>query len=126
MTRSSRPRAARRCTWNLTRTVRRIASRCVFARVTAAVVSANASCFGACPQPTNLSSPCCSECAMRTVLGPKGSTQEIGPADGMPNEAILGAWSAAFATADPAKGGCPDYDDDRTPPIPHRTAARAW
>ena len=112
------------CTWNLTRTVRRIASRCVFARVTAAVVSANATCFGACPQPANLSSACCSECAMRTVLGPRGSSQVIGPADGMPNGAILDAWDAAFASDDPARGGCPDYEHDRTPPVPHRTARR--
>lgn len=99
------------CTWRLTSTVRTIVAQCLETRVAQAVVAYNTSCFAACPQPHNASSACVVDCYFATLLGPRGGSHRITPSEGLPVHLIQDAWTKAFASADPARGGCPDADD---------------
>ena len=60
-------------------------------------------CFAGCPQPTNASSACWTECFFATVLG-DGHNTSITPAGGVNASDIVEAWLKGFD--DPASGGC--------------------
>ena len=60
-------------------------------------------CFAGCPQPTNASSACWTECFFATVLG-DGHNTSITPAGGVNASDIVDAWLKGFD--DPASGGC--------------------
>ena len=96
------------CTWRLVATIRRIVAACLETRVAAAVRAYAPSCFAACPQPTNASTQCVARCYMQILLGPSGGSRLINATEGMPRRLITQAWEGAFASSDPAAGGCPD------------------
>ena len=99
------------CTWRLVRTVRQIVAQCLETRIAQAIVAHNQSCFDKCPQPQNASTACVVDCYYSTLLGPRGGSSKITPAEGMPLDLIQDAWTNAFASSDAAKGGCPDAAD---------------
>jgi hypothetical protein len=96
------------CTWRLVATTRKIVARCLETRVTDAVRKQDPACFSACPQPQNASTACVVNCYMGAILGPTGGTGLLQPGQGVDPQLIVEAWEAAFDSADPAKGGCPD------------------
>ena len=99
------------CTWKLLDTPRRIVAKCLETRVAAALRKQGPSCFSACPQPQNSSSACVVGCYMQTLLGANGGSRLIADGEGAPMQVVNDAWTAAFATSDPAQGGCPDAPD---------------
>ena len=99
-----------RCTWQLLTTQRRILAGCLETRVAEAVQKYDPRCFSKCPQPTNASSPCVAGCYMQTILGPHAAKRLINETEGMPRDLLMNAWKSAFASDDPAAGGCPDAD----------------
>ena len=96
------------CTWKLEATTRKIVAQCLETRVTEAVRKAGPACFSRCTQPQNSSSPCVVGCYMSTILGVEGGSRLIATGEGIDPQLIVEAWEAAFDSADPAKGGCPD------------------
>ena len=102
------PNATSSCTWKLEATTRKIVAQCLETRVTEAVRKAGPACFSGCAQPQNSSSPCVVGCYMSTILGVEGGSRLIATGEGIDPQLIVQAWEAAFDSADPAKGGCPD------------------
>ena len=92
----------------------------------AAVVQHNSACFNACPQPSNRSAVCWVECLLESIVGNVTTTSTStgtlrgianhrlqskamgGPSGGMTHEQLVQPFHQAFASADPAKGGCPE------------------
>ena len=70
-------------------------------RVDAAVEKHGASCFTSCPQPTNKTSLCYSECYAVTLEG--DPMRKITP---MEAEQVTKPWKVAFLPE--AEGGCPE------------------
>jgi len=100
------------CTWKLLNTSRVIVAGCLETRVAEAVQKYDTTCFAGCAQPHNASSPCVARCYMQTILGPSGGERKINATEGMPLPLLEQAWSGAFASTDPTRGGCPDAGED--------------
>ena len=96
------------CTWRVLTTTRQIVAGCLETRIAQVIQAYSPSCFDACPQPHNASTACVVDCYYMNLLGNKGGRAIIKPSDGMPRSLVEDAWSKAFASADPAQGGCPD------------------
>jgi len=99
---------ARPCFWRVLRNGRRIRALCLVSRVRGAIEAHNRTCFEACAQPRNASTPCYIGCAMSTLLGAAAATRAVhaDEGQGMPFGVIESVWRAAFSP--PASGGCPD------------------
>jgi len=98
------------CTWKILSTPRQILAQCLESRVAEAIIKHDSSCFDKCPQPHNASTACVVECYYLNLLGPHGGSRRIAPTEGLPLQIIQDAWSNAFASTDPEKGGCPEAD----------------
>jgi len=101
------------CTWKVVETKRTIVAACLETRIAQAVQKHDPSCFSKCAQPQNASSPCVAACYMKTILGPDAGSRLINATEGMPRQLLSTAWSSAFASADPSKGGCPDAPTEK-------------
>lgn len=98
------------CTWSLSANQRHIEAACLETRIAETVRSQRPGCFARCEQPQNASTPCVARCYMETILGPNASSRVVNASEGMRRELITQAWERAFASAQPAAGGCPDAD----------------
>ena len=69
------------------------------------------SCHKACPQPTNMSSTCWTQCLLSAIAGDK--SKGVKP---LSHEELLKPFMRAFDSDDVTKGGCPEV------PVPGATA----
>eukprot|EP00730_Choanoeca_flexa_P001221 TRINITY_DN10536_c0_g2_i1.p2 TRINITY_DN10536_c0_g2~~TRINITY_DN10536_c0_g2_i1.p2 ORF type:complete len:289 (+),score=42.54 TRINITY_DN10536_c0_g2_i1:2059-2925(+) len=95
------------CTWQLVEVHKRVHKRCSDQLLNSVVYQHNQSCFDACPQPTNSSTQCFSQCFFNTVLGPQYSSRNYDPSTATMDKNIF---SKTFQQAfmDVSEGGCPE------------------
>jgi hypothetical protein len=78
------------CTWRVVERQKMVNASCMYKEIDAAVVARNRTCFGACPQPQNVTSTCFLGCYTDTTSR-------------MSNAELTSPWRAAFA------GACPEF-----------------
>jgi hypothetical protein len=83
------------CTWRVVQRERVVNASCVYGHLDANVEAHDKSCFTACPQPQNVTSDCYLGCYSRAT-------------NQMSHDELSAPWTAAFASTDKSKGGCPE------------------
>ena len=99
----SLPKADEGRLWRNATIVKTIHADCQAKALDDLIEARGRTCFAGCPQPTNASSACWTECFFATVLG-DGHNTSITPAGGVNASDIVDAWLKGFD--DPASGGC--------------------
>ena len=69
-------------------------------------------CFSKCAEPTNEKTACYAKCFAQTING--NTTAKVVPMD---HELVVAPFLAAFASNDPAKGGCRDIRHKAATPL---------
>jgi hypothetical protein len=82
------------CTWRVVGIQKAMNATCMYNNIDAYVEVSDATCFGACPQPKNVTSECYLKCY-------SDATNRMTEAE------ITVPWDKAFASDDVTKGGCP-------------------
>eukprot|EP00035_Acanthoeca_spectabilis_P006054 m.119968 g.119968 ORF g.119968 m.119968 type:complete len:410 (+) comp13328_c0_seq2:32-1261(+) len=95
------------CYWRVVESVKTVQTNCQRANVYSVVEKNGAPCFSQCPSPTDNTTKCWVDCYFDTVLGTGSSTSITDPNAGMSVSTLRDAWTAAFNSEDPSKGGCP-------------------
>ena len=90
------------CTWRLIEEKKYANATCVDEKADAAVELHGKTCFDQCPHPLNRNTDCYLDCYRNTLMG--DASQNI---TRVPPDAMITPWVAAFASDDPAAGGCP-------------------
>jgi hypothetical protein len=89
------------CSWRLVETIKYANATCVDNFADAAIEAHGKACFDKCPQPLNKNTDCYLNCYRNTLTG--DAAQNLSAVD---PASIIAPWKKAFATDDPAKGGC--------------------
>jgi hypothetical protein len=83
------------CTWRTSAVKNAINASCLYQHFDSAIEAFNGSyCFKHCPQPTNATSTCYRQCYSKV-------------SSSMTDDESIAPWTKAFASQDPADGGCP-------------------
>jgi hypothetical protein len=101
------------CDWRVVRRVKMVRKKCQEAFVLARVEQVGSQCFAGCGGGANVTrrgTKCWTNCFYDTVIGPRsnGTVYTDGTKYGMKAADLTNAWLAAFKSADPSEGGCPD------------------
>jgi hypothetical protein len=107
------------CSWRLVEERKYANATCVDNKADKAVEVHGKPCFDKCPQPLNKNTDCYLNCYRNTLMGDAAQNlTAVEPA------LIIAPWKNAFATDDPAKGGCPPVKPSVGPlPTPPPTPA---
>jgi hypothetical protein len=103
-----------RCFWREVELKRNVNATCVRNTFLAALQKNDNSCHKACPQPSNMSSTCWTNCLLSAITGNK--SKGVKP---LTHKGLLKPFMRAFDSDDAAKGGCPEVH------VPGHTASFA-
>jgi hypothetical protein len=97
------------CSWRLApqKVGKTINASCLLDRVLPLVEKNGAACFNQCPMPLNRTTECYYRCVDPSVMGGSAANGTVA-IEPVSRVLMVDAWNKAFASTDPAKGGCAD------------------